>query len=66
MTEKVSFFKRMKKYFKGVLAELKKVTWPTRKELLNYTAIVVAMTVIIAAALGLFDLVFRELILSYI
>ena len=28
------------KFFRGVKAELKKVVWPTRKELINYTIVV--------------------------
>ena len=33
---------RMKEYFKGVRLEMKKVVWPTRKELGSYTAVVLA------------------------
>ena len=33
---------RMKEYFKGVRLEMKKVVWPTRKELGAYTAVVLA------------------------
>jgi preprotein translocase subunit SecE len=33
---------RMKEYFKGVKLEMKKVVWPTRKELGSYTAVVLA------------------------
>ncbi|MDR0851598.1 MAG: preprotein translocase subunit SecE [Clostridiales Family XIII bacterium] len=32
---------RMKEYFKGVKVETKKVVWPTRKELVSYTVIVI-------------------------
>jgi preprotein translocase subunit SecE len=32
----------LKEYFKGVKVETKKVVWPTRKELINYTIIVFA------------------------
>ncbi len=28
------------KFFRGVKAELKKVVWPTKKELINYTIVV--------------------------
>lgn len=34
--------KRMKEYFRGVKVEMKKVVWPTRKELCSYTVIVVS------------------------
>jgi len=36
-------------------SELRKVTWPTRQETMNLTAAVIAMTVGIAAFLGLID-----------
>jgi preprotein translocase subunit SecE len=31
---------RMKEYFKGVKVETKKVVWPTRRELVSYTIVV--------------------------
>lgn len=43
-------------YFRGVWSELKKVRWPTRKELLSYTATVVAVCVIMFILTYLFDL----------
>ena len=33
---------RIREYFKGVRLEMKKVVWPTRKELGAYTAVVLA------------------------
>ena len=36
------------KFFRGVKAELKKVVWPTRKELINYTIVVFLVTIFIA------------------
>ncbi len=33
---------RLKEYFKGVRLEMKKVVWPTRKELGSFTAVVLA------------------------
>ena len=32
------------KFFRGVKAELKKVDWPTKKELINYTIVVFLVT----------------------
>ena len=34
--------KKLKEYFKGVKLEMKKVVWPTRKELGTFTAVVIA------------------------
>lgn len=35
-------------YFRGVRAEMKKVIWPSKKQLINYTAVVVAISILIA------------------
>ena len=44
-----------------VAGELKKVTWPTWKEVRTATMVVVVMSIIAAAILGLFDLVWTNL-----
>ncbi len=54
--------KRMVSAVKNTIAELKKVTWPTRKDLINYTAIVLAFMVVMAVVVGLLDLGASELI----
>ncbi|WIV13138.1 preprotein translocase subunit SecE [Proteiniborus sp. MB09-C3] len=47
--------KRLSNYFKGVRAELKKVSWPSRKELINYTIVVLVICTIISLAVWLID-----------
>lgn len=42
-------------------AELKKVVWPTRKELINYTIVVFVTVVFVAALIGVVDAIFSEL-----
>ena len=42
-------------FFKEAKMELKKVKWPTRKELLASTAVVIVLTLIISLFLGLVD-----------
>lgn len=44
-----------------VASELKKVTWPTAKEVRSATIIVIAMAIISALILGLFDFVWSNL-----
>ena len=46
-------------FFKSVRAELKKVSWPTRKELKDYTIVVLVMCTLITAGIYLFDMIFR-------
>jgi preprotein translocase subunit SecE len=49
-------FKRAQEFFREVLAEFKKVTWPSRQELTNSTAVVLVVTVVLAFFLGLVDI----------
>jgi len=45
-------------YFKASWKELKKVTWPTKNETVNYTLLVVSISLIIATFLGIIDWLF--------
>ena len=45
-------------YFKEIKAELKKVVWPTPKELINNTAAVIGFVLIIAVIVFILDLCF--------
>ena len=64
--KKVGFIGRTKRSAKATMNELKKVHWPTKKELITYTEVVLVAVVVIAAAIwvvdsiiaGLFGLVF--------
>ncbi|MFZ5596974.1 MAG: preprotein translocase subunit SecE [Bacillota bacterium] len=52
----VNRVEQIKKYFRGVYSELKKVHWPTRREVLIYTSVVVVAVVIVGALIWVFDL----------
>ncbi|MCX6798076.1 MAG: preprotein translocase subunit SecE [Candidatus Falkowbacteria bacterium] len=49
---------KLSQYIKESVAEMKKVTWPTKKETYNYTLIVIGLSVGVAAFLGALDLIF--------
>ena len=49
-------------YFKEVRAEMKHVSWPTRRMVVVYTAVVIGISIGVAIYLGLLDYVFAELI----
>ncbi len=49
------------KYLKETRAELRKVSWPSREEAINLTAIVVAVTTAMAVFLGVVDYLFSKL-----
>lgn len=57
---------RWKKFLREVRAELKKVTWPTRRELMSYTGVVFVAVVIIAAIIWLFDAGFTYLLKIFV
>jgi preprotein translocase subunit SecE len=47
-------------YFKETKAELKHVNWPGRRQTIYYTLIVVALSIIVAYFLGIFDFIFSR------
>ena len=51
-----NFFKGIGKSFKNMYHELKKVTWPTKKELLNYSVVVFVFMVVMGIIIGVIDL----------
>lgn len=61
-TEKPKFTTRVSNYFKGVKAELRKVNWPTKKELTNYTVVVLTTTFAMALVIWGLDLIFQNLV----
>ena len=64
--KKVGFFTRAKNFvvalpkmianaFKNMVAELKKVAWPSKKDLVNYSLLVIGFLVILAIVVGGLD-----------
>ena len=53
--KKVGFFAKAKRSSKASLNELKKVHWPTKKELITYTNVVLVTVVIIAALIWIVE-----------
>jgi len=53
---------KLGKFLREARAELRKVTWPNRKELITYTTVVIVSTAIVAVFLGVVDLIFSQLI----
>ena len=50
-------------YLKQVVAELRKVIWPNRKQMVSYTGVVLAFLVFMTALIGLVDLGWAKLVL---
>ena len=51
----VNRLEQAKKYFRGVYNELKKVHWPTRREVLTYTSVVVVAVIFVGVLIWVFD-----------
>ena len=49
---------KLAEYIKETRGEMKHVNWPTRSQALNYTLLVVVLSVVTAAILALADFVF--------
>ncbi len=60
--EKLGLFARVGLFYRQILSELKKVVWPTRKQLTTYTAVVLVFVLFIIAVVSLFDLVLTKIV----
>lgn len=56
----------LSRYFKGVKSELKKVVWPTRKELINYSIIVILAVIAFMLLFLVYDKIIMFLLSSFI
>jgi preprotein translocase subunit SecE len=60
--EKLGLFARVGLFYRQILSELKKVVWPTRKQLSTYTAVVLVFVMFVIAFVSLIDLVLTKLV----
>lgn len=58
--DKVGLFGRVPRFVREVVAELRKVIWPTRKELLTYASVVIVFVAVMLAIVAGLDLAFAE------
>lgn len=49
----------IKNYFVGAFQEMKKVSWPTKSQTINYSALVIGLSVGMAMFFGLLDYIFN-------
>jgi preprotein translocase subunit SecE len=57
-----NFFNKIGNFIKEARAELKKVIWPTKKELKNSTVVVITTIVIASIFIGLVDIFFTKVL----
>jgi len=60
---KPSIFKRLTRYFNDVKAEMRRVVWPSRPEIISSSWIVVITLAIFIVLIGTFDLFSKNIIL---
>ena len=53
---------RVREFVQEVLAEFRKVTWPSRQELVNSTVVVIVVTVVLSLFLGAVDIVLARVV----
>jgi preprotein translocase subunit SecE len=56
--ERLGFFGRIARFVREVVAELRKVNWPSRNELITYTSVVVVFVVIMVLIVAGLDYAF--------
>ena len=57
-----NFVTRAQEFVKEVMIEFRKVTWPSRQELINSTAVVIVVTVVLAFFLGGVDIALARIV----
>jgi preprotein translocase subunit SecE len=58
----MDFLRRVQEFVREVLAEFRKVTWPSRQELINSTVVVIAVTVVVSLFLGAVDVALARIV----
>jgi preprotein translocase subunit SecE len=56
----------VKEFFREVRIELKKVTWPSRKETIAATGMVIVLSILVSFFLGLLDVGLAKLVGSFL
>ena len=51
-------------YYRQVVAELRKVIWPTRRELLTYTSVVLVFVLFMVTVISVYDFAFSQGVLK--
>ncbi|HEY4898857.1 MAG TPA: preprotein translocase subunit SecE [Candidatus Nanopelagicaceae bacterium] len=60
--DKKGLFGRISLFYRQVVAELRKVVWPTQKQLTTYTAVVFVFVGFIIAVVSLLDVVLTKIV----
>lgn len=58
----MSVLSKVREYFASVRAEVSRVSWPSRREVLTFTVLVIVLTLALGVYLGVVDLVLQHLL----
>jgi len=61
---KKKYLAKIESFLKETLLEMKRVNWLSRKQTVNYTIIVIAMSLALAIYLGFLDYVFISILMK--
>ncbi len=59
-----NMFARFGRFLREVVAELRKVIWPTRNQMVTYTIVVIVFVSFMVALVGVLDLLFAKGVLA--
>ena len=59
-----AYFARIVTYVRQVIAELRKVIWPTRSEMITYTSVVLVFVAVMVTIVAAFDFAFTKAVLA--
>jgi preprotein translocase subunit SecE len=62
MANALDFVEKLTSFFRESSAELKKVTWPTFKQIKVFTLVVILLTGVVGAYLGVLDFLLTQLV----
>jgi len=60
--KKPGFFERLKRWFREMRSELKKVSWPSAKATMKNVGIVLVCVLIVGLAIGVFDVLVKAVV----
>ena len=63
-TKRPGLFQRVANYNRQVVAELRKVIWPNRNELVTYTIVSIVFVTAMVALISLYDFLFTKAVLG--
>lgn len=60
------WWQRLRQYFRDVVYELRKVIWPSRKETIGSTSVILVIVLLCAVFLGLIDAILSRLVRMFV